>query len=231
VDGTVEAANIEAGGDLLVSSGILGDNRATIKSGGCIRVKYLESCVAYASKAVYADCVMTAHVFSDDVISVTTGRGTIIGGTLTAGRMIQARMIGSQAGMKTTLTLGELPYTQEKLQNDEMSLHNVRQELKELAEHMEELEEQQGLEGMGDKLAKARLRRSVLSMKENQLVKRKEAPPPEMPDLAKCRLECDTVYPVTSLKIGEDIWRVDDVRNHCKIGYDTETCSIKDVSV
>jgi hypothetical protein len=68
-------------------------------------------------------------------------------------------------------------------------------------------------------------------MKENQLVKRKEAPPPEMPDLAKCRLECDTVYPVTSLKIGEDIWRVDDVRNHCKIGYDTETCSIKDVSV
>jgi hypothetical protein len=231
VDGTVEAANIEAGGDLLVSSGILGDNRAIIKSGGCIRVKYLESCVAYAGKAVYADCVMTAHVFSDDVISVTTGRGTIIGGSLTAGRMIQAQMIGSQAGMKTSLVLGELPYTQEKLQNDENSLRNVRQELQELTGEIEKLEEQQGLEGMGDKLAKARLRRSVLSMKENQLVKRQEAPPPENPDLGKCRLECETIYPVTSLKIGEDTWRVDEVRNHCKIGYDMETCSIKDVQV
>jgi hypothetical protein len=232
VDGTVEAANVEAGGDLLVSSGILGDNRATIKSGGCVRVKYLESCVVYAAQAVYADCIMTARVFSDDLISVTTGRGTIIGGTLTAGRMIQAKMIGSQAGMKTELTLGERPYLLEKLHNDESSLQNIRQELQDLTITIEDLEMQQGMEaGMGDKLAKARLRRSVLSMKENQLMKRKEAPPPEPVELAKCRLECDTVYPLTIVKIGRDVWRATEVRSYCKLGYNPESFGIREVKV
>jgi hypothetical protein len=175
---------------------------------------------------------MTARVFSDDLISVTTGRGTIIGGTLTAGRMIQAKMIGSQAGMKTELTLGEQPYLMEKLHNDESNLQNIRQELQDLTIVIEDLEMQQGMEAdMGDKLAKARLRRSVLSMKENQLMKRKEAPPPEPLDLLKCRLECDTIYPVTNLKIGRDIWRATAMRRYCRLGYNPETYSIREVKV
>jgi hypothetical protein len=229
VDGTVEAANIEAGGDLIVSSGVLGDNRATIKSGGCIRVKYLESCVAYAAQGVYADCIVSSHVYSDDIISVTTGRGTIIGGTMTAARMIKARMIGSQANMKTALVLGELPYVQEKLRNGRADLKTVRQELKELNKELEFLEEQQGLEGMSERLAKTRLRRSVLCMKESQLRKRQGEEREMEADLSRCRLEADTIYPVTTLKISEDTWKAEDVRKACTVTYDTETGSIAEV--
>jgi hypothetical protein len=229
IDGTVEAANVEAGGDLIVSCGVLGDNRATIKSEGCVRAKYLESCVAYAGKGVYADCIMAAQIYSDDEISVTTGRGTVIGGTLTAARKINAHMIGSQSNMRTSLVLGVLPYSQEKLRNDEADLKTVRHEIKELNKTLDLMESQQGLAGMDEKLAKARLRKSVLSMKEDKLLKFQSSHQAVVPDLTKCRVECDTMYPGTSLKIQEDVWRAEDVCQNCKLGYDEETASIKEI--
>ena len=43
IDGLVEAAKIEAGGDVLISSGVLGDGSAQIICGGDLRAKYMES--------------------------------------------------------------------------------------------------------------------------------------------------------------------------------------------
>lgn len=231
VDGTVEAANVEAGGDLIVSSGVLGDNRAVIKSGGCIRVKYLESCVAYAAKGVYADCIISAHVYSDDCISVTTGRGTIIGGSMTAARLIKAKTIGSQAGMKTNLFLGTQPYAEEQRRTDEEELEKIYQEMEELSKTMDYLEEKQlfGSTDLDETLAKARLRKSVLYMKASQLMDRQDAREAAEPDLSKCRLECDIVYPVTNLKIESDLWRADSVKHRCRVVYDQETNCVKEL--
>jgi uncharacterized protein (DUF342 family) len=226
IEGTVEAANIEAGGDLIVSSGVLGDNRATIKSAGCIRVKYLESCVAYAAKEIFADCIMTAHVYSDEAICVTTGRGTVIGGSLTAAHTIKAKMLGSQANTRTAVTLGILPYSQEKMHNDRTDLKAIRAEMKELEYTIEELERQQGMEGMGEKLAKSRLRRNVLLMKESQLMKHQDAEQVIVPDLEKCRLECEVVYPITTVKIGDDLWRADQTTKRCTLCFDKDTGTI-----
>jgi uncharacterized protein (DUF342 family) len=231
-DGTVEAANIDAGGDIVVSCGVLGDNRATLKSGGCIRVKYLESCVTYAAKGVYADCIMSARVNSDDIISVTTGRGTVIGGTLTAGNKITAHMIGSQSGMKTSLVLGILPYNQEKLRNQQVDLRTVHRELEELTKNLDRLELQQDMDtemdDIDEKLAKMRLRKSVLSMKEEKLRKSQEQLQSVVSDLSKCRVECDIMYPGTSLKVQDASWWTDKIRKSCKLTYDEMTASIWD---
>jgi uncharacterized protein (DUF342 family) len=230
VDGTVEAANIDAGGDLIVSSGVLGDNRATIKSGGCVRVKYLESCVAYAGKGVFADCIMAANVYSDDSVSVTTGRGAIIGGNIVAARKITANIIGSQSGMKTSLTLGLLPYTQEKNRTIADDIKTIRQEMKELNKTLEYLESQQGMSaGVDEKFAKARLRKSVLTMKENKLVRTRDEQQNAAPDLSSCRVECGVIYPITSVKIHDDMWKVDKVRKACTLTYDKELASIREV--
>jgi uncharacterized protein (DUF342 family) len=226
IDGTVEAANVEAGGDLIVSCGVLGDNRATIKSGGNIRVKYLENCVAYAGKDVFADCIMSARVYSDGTISAATGRGTVIGGSLTAGYAVKARIIGSQGGMKTYITLGELPYNQERAHNDESDLRAVQQELKELRKTLSYLEEHHGLEGMDEQLAKAHLRKSVLSIKENKLLKDFDMDQSATPDLSKCHLQCEMIYPVTYVKIGDDNQRIDQILHRCSFGYDEETGTI-----
>jgi hypothetical protein len=65
-------------------------------------------------------------------------------------------------------------------------------------------------------------------MKENQLQKRLEEEETARPDLAKCRLECDMVFPGTSLKIEDDTWRADRARKSCKMGYNVSRYCIED---
>lgn len=90
IDGMVEGAVIDAGGDIIIRKGVLGDGRAVIKSQRSVNAQFLENCVVYAKDSVIASSILTANVYSDDQIVVRTGRGTIIGGKLTAGNLISA---------------------------------------------------------------------------------------------------------------------------------------------
>lgn len=228
VDGLVEAANIEAGGDVLVTCGVLGDNRALLKAGGDLRAKYLENCVAYAGKCVHADCIIASQVFSDDGIDATSGRGTVIGGTLIAAHTIKARIIGSESGRETDITLGTLPYVQNELDDIETDLHAIHTEMEELEKDLQFLENNAGMQGGNEKLAKARLRKSVISMKEQKLLKRREKLELMVPDLSKCRLECSTLHPITTLTVQGLIWRPEMTRHSCKVSYDPKTGEFKE---
>ena len=230
VDGIVEAATVEAGGDIVITRGVVGDNRALLRSHGTVRVKYLENCVVYAAKGIYADCIMNAQIFSDDVISVMSGRGSVIGGALTAARLIQARMIGAQSGRRTELRLGVLPYVQSELQNIQEDLRVLEREREQLDKELSYLESKQGLEGSSGKIAKARIRRSVLGIKEQQLNKHKEQLTPMEAHIAKCRMECDMVYPGTTLTVGELGWSTRQTRRYCKVVYDIRTGELKEIS-
>lgn len=229
VDGMVEAATIEAGKDLIITRGVVGDNRALLKSGGCVRVKYLENCVVYAAKQVFADCIMNSRIFSDDAISVMSGRGSIIGGALTAAYTIKARMIGAQSGRRTELRLGVLPYVQNEIQDIEGDLSDIHNEQSELDRELAYLEKSQGLQGVSEKMAKARMRRSVLGMKELQLKKRKEQLEPMEPDLSLCRMECDVIYPITSLTVNDTSWTARQIIKPCKVVYDFKTEELKEL--
>lgn len=222
VDGLVEAATIEAGGDLTITRGVVGDNRAFLKSNGCVRVKYLENCVVYAGKTVYADCIMNSQIFSDVSIEVLSGRGSVIGGALTAAEKIKAKMIGAQSGRRTELTLGVLPFVQNELSSIEGDLEANEKEKEELDKQLNYLERAQGLEGASAKLAKIRMRRTVLNMKEQNLMKRREKLEPMVPDISRCRLECDEVYPITNLTVLEAVWTAKEIRRHCRIAYDSQ---------
>lgn len=221
IDGLVEAATVEAGADLIITRGVLGDNRALIKSGGTIRAKYLENCVAYAGSCIFADCVMSSQIFSDDRISVMGGRGTIIGGAMTAAYKVEARIIGSQSGTKTEVTLGVLPYVQDELRNIEEDMRAVQKERSELEKMLSYMEESEGMEGSSPKLAKARLRRSVLAIKEDKLTKRRQELEPMSLDLSQCRLECGTVFPVMILQIGGLRETIQTARKRCIASYDS----------
>ncbi len=222
IDGLVEAATIDAGTDLIITRGVGGDNRALIRSKGSVRAKYLENCVVYAKGSVYADCIMNSQVFSDNSIHVCSGRGSVIGGALTAAEQIQAKMIGAQSGRRTEITLGVFSLQKEELQDIEQDMEVNRAEIKELDEQLRLLEKEQGLEGSDARLAKLRMRQSVLEMKAEQLCKRHEKVETMVPELTKCRLECDTIYPITTITVHNATWTARDIRMNCRISYDTQ---------
>lgn len=229
IDGLVEAATVEAGTDVVITRGVVGDNRALIRSGGFVRVKYLENCVVYAKDGVYADCIMNSQIFSDGVIEVCTGRGSVIGGAMTAAQSIRAKMIGAESGRRTELTLGTYPYVQNELLNIEEDVEANRLERDELNRTLAHLELQQGLEGSSAKLAKARMRRSVLDIKEKQLESRREKlEAVTLPDVTRCKLEADAIYVGTSLTVHDAVWKAPKTLIHCRILYDPEEHILKE---
>ena len=226
VDGIVEAASVESGGDMTITRGVVGDNRAVLKCGGVFRVKYLENSRVYAGGSVYADCIMTSEVYSDQSIEVVEGRGSIIGGTLTAGELIRANMIGAQSGRKTELTLGVLPYTEHEREMLRKSVNEIEREI-EMIEG-----ERRHMEVMGDK-AKAEERRArlpLLQLKASRLAKKAEDLK-EQVDPAKCRLECATVYPVTVVQLGSLKWVADQIHRQCKLIYDAQSRTLRELSL
>lgn len=96
VDGVIEACIIEAGKNIVVSSGIQGQNSAIIKAHKCVYAKYLENCKVYAKEDVYADCIIGCNIYSNGSIKATTGRGAIIGGTICSSKEVLANSIGSK---------------------------------------------------------------------------------------------------------------------------------------
>lgn len=227
VDGLVEGATIEAGGDIIVANGVLGDNKALLKSKGSVRARYLENCVVYSGDCTYAECIMASRIFSDNRICVTSGRGTVIGGGLTAAASIQASIIGTKSGRETEIILGVLPYVQEEMRNIDIDRQAIQKELEELDRQLRYIENRQGIAGSSDPLAKGRLRKSVLVMKEAKLAQRRQELESKRPNLSQCRLECGTVYPATRLTIGSAFRVIDQLWTKCTAVYDLERCEIK----
>jgi uncharacterized protein (DUF342 family) len=172
---------------------------------------------------------MTSQIFSDDTINVTSGRGSIIGGTMTAAYSIRANMVGAHSGRRTELTLGALPYIQTELQNIEEELTTLRTEISKIERDLMFLEGVGGLGSDDPRLTKMRMRRSMLTMKEKKLVSQQEKLSPIHPELSKCRFEAGVVHPVTALTIQNDTWVVREIRHRCRLIYDVNNEQIKEI--
>lgn len=231
IDGLVEAAKVEAGGDVLISSGVLGDGSAQIICGGDLRAKYLESCVAYVGKSAFADCVMSSQMYCDDTIQIISGRGAIIGGTTVVGNKIKAKIVGTDSGRKTELELGTQTYIKMKYSQEIAELKEAMNELTRLDRDISFLEKKLKLqEKQSDevdtvteqRLATALLSKNGVCARIDELTKVQKEIEDKKPDLAKCRFECDTVYPPTMLLIGGAIWKFEEIKNHCAGWLDKE---------
>lgn len=216
IDGLVEAATIEAGGDLLISSGVVGDNRAVLRSAGNVRAKYLESCQVYAGRSVYADCVVASQICCDGSVIVTSGRGSIIGGNLIAGESVRAKMIGARSGRQTEITLGEFPYTEEELKTIETEITQTQSEKESLETKILDMER---CEVVGERIAKAKIKKVALDVKLGKLEKQKSKQSERKPDLAQCSIVCEAIYPITKIEIGQYAGYIDNVRYQYKVRY------------
>lgn len=141
VDGVVEAANIVAGGKIIIKRGIQGMNKGTLQAGGNILCRFIESAVVHSGANIEADAIMHSEVSAKNEIHVAGKKGLIVGGTVRAGSLIESMTIGSPMGSATTLAVGDDPQLQDrikeleeenkKLEVDEKRLHQVLDAMKE----------------------------------------------------------------------------------------------------
>jgi uncharacterized protein (DUF342 family) len=115
VNGTVEKAELDAEGDIIVHQGITGRGNGIIRAGKTLAARFIENTVIEAGDTVIAsDGIINSRVDAGGRIICQGKRATIVGGRLRAGEEINAKILGSPtAGTETICEVGEDPKTKE----------------------------------------------------------------------------------------------------------------------
>lgn len=103
VKGTVENAEVRAGGNIELLSGITGSE---LYCEGDLTCRFIESCNVFVKGEITAEYILNSNIKCGKSIKTVGRRAKIIGGSCLAGHNIVTTTIGSIANVKTKLELG-----------------------------------------------------------------------------------------------------------------------------
>lgn len=148
VDGLVEAATIECGGKLVAAGGFAGREQGSAQVGGNLEGRYLDNIKAI----IGGDLIIDREVVNCDLQingQINAPNSSFIGGKLCATGQVKVASLGSPAGVRTTLILGQVP----KLELFVGKLSPILQDLTGQRDKM--LAKQKLLEALGDRATPA----------------------------------------------------------------------------
>lgn len=151
VDGIVEACTLEAGKDIILRSGMLGGNKASVKTKGSITAKFFEFTRIECAGDIRADVLMDCQVQCFGKIIMNGKRGSIIGGHTHGVRGIEVTTLGNDAEKKTVIMAGASPEEYAKLKQLEKTIQELSQGLAQIDEGLRKFEELEKARGVSYK--------------------------------------------------------------------------------
>ncbi|WP_425060883.1 hypothetical protein SCACP_16400 [Sporomusa carbonis] len=121
-EGNVEIAGNVSGGvvegkNVIVRMGIQGMHRGYIKAVENLVTKYIENATVYAGKdVIVSDVILHSQVSAAKRVIVEERRGLIVGGQVSAGEEIRAKIIGTNSATNTDIEVGVNPQLREEYQ-------------------------------------------------------------------------------------------------------------------
>ena len=122
VNGVVEGAYIEAGGQIVLKRGMQGMNKGLLKANGNVITKFLENAEVIAGGYVSTESILHSKVSAKGEIIVGGKRGFVTGGEIRSGTMITVKTAGSQMGTMTLLEVGIDPKVLEEFRELEKKI-------------------------------------------------------------------------------------------------------------
>jgi hypothetical protein len=220
--GSVGNCHIEAGGDIVISQGVMGRDEGEIISNKSVWARFLQNVNVTAEQYVVVnDNIMNSNVTAMQKILLKGKRASIIGGHLFATEEITAKTVGSSGGgIETVLEVGFDPKAKRRLQELQEMQSNAVKELEEIDLNISTLENQK------------KVRRSLPKEKEenlesfrNQRVELMESNEKMMAEINEinerlrelkvvgCVNVSGTVYPGAKILVRDEM---DEVRSECK---------------
>jgi uncharacterized protein (DUF342 family) len=104
VTGNVEDAEIHCKGNVIIKGGFIGRGDGVINALGDVTVKYVvNQKINCGGDITIGGEVVNAHIHARDKIEMIGSKAKVVGGVLTARRLIKATTIGADAGTRTVL--------------------------------------------------------------------------------------------------------------------------------
>lgn len=106
VIGHVEAADLIAGGNVVLQNGMQGGGKGHIIAGKEVSGKFFEQVNIKADGSVNANAIMHCNITTKEEVIVSGKRGVIVGGVINAVSGVTATIIGSMAEVQTDINIG-----------------------------------------------------------------------------------------------------------------------------
>lgn len=206
--GIVEGAQLEAGGSIYISGGIVGFAKASIQAKGDIIASYINQGQVHAGKNIeVAGSILHSVCFATGSVHSLTG--SIIGGLISAGDHVKAKDIGNASHTKTEIQIGinDRYSEEEKRIRGEMDVTNAQLEkvlliLRKLSEKYKRtstLSEDEILLLKRDKLTQTELTKK-LELLESELI---ELSSKQNEATAKSLIATGSLYPNVYVQFGK----------------------------
>ena len=138
IDGTVEACTLEAGKDIILRGGMLGGNKASVKTKGNIFAKFFENTHIEAEGNIQADVIMNCIVDCHSKVVLSGRRASIIGGEIHAVQGVEAYSIGNEAEAKTYIYTGAEMSIHTRAAQLEKKIADIKAEINKIEKGLEQ---------------------------------------------------------------------------------------------
>lgn len=109
IEGTVEAANLTAGGDIILKRGIQGSQKANVVCRGDLYADFIEHTHAQAGGNVEANIILNSQIEAEGKVILTGKKGTLVGGNVHGTKGIDCKELGNDVEVKTIVHAGCMP--------------------------------------------------------------------------------------------------------------------------
>lgn len=209
IDKVVEGAEIIAGGNIILQHGIQGMNKGTLSAGGNITATFIESATVHAGGTVQTDAILHSTVTATGNIEVSGRNGYIIGGAVRAGKGIEAKIIGSEMGTNTVVSVGSDPILVARIEELKKDIMESNQNKNKLGQLLTALRKRQEIDGKLDpdktELLQKTMKNSIMldsHIKEARAEFEECSSKIVKSDDAKIKIT-GTIYPGVKLEIGD----------------------------
>ena len=147
IHGSVEAVTLNAGGDVILSRGIQGGQKAMVTAKGNVFADFIEHTNVKTGGSVHANSIINSNILANGRVSVTGRRGSLIGGYTHGLQGVDATSIGNEAEVRTTVHAGFLPENQKKFLVLKKSDADLTQDIADLMEELKLLQRNRMIPG------------------------------------------------------------------------------------
>lgn len=129
IDGVVEDALVQAGGQIIVKRGIHGMARGVLSAKGNIIIAFIENARVFSEGYIETGSIIYSEVNAAEYVRVIDHKGFIVGGVIRAGSKVESNIIGSDMGASTKIEVGMAPEKKQRYNQLKNQINDLNQRI------------------------------------------------------------------------------------------------------
>ncbi|MBE5900992.1 MAG: DUF342 domain-containing protein [Lachnospiraceae bacterium] len=210
IDGIVEAADITAGKDIVLKSGLMGNSHALLITKGNLYAKFVEYTNIDVRGNINAESLLSCDVVCGEKVIIEGKHGSIVGGIVRAVGGVVVNSLGNEVELRTEVAVGAEGDVYRRYKMLEQKLANSRKQLEIIDEKIKEIDKENSRKSVMDRPKSDPRKVSLLRSKihENSVLQEDQLEKEELESVI-ARAEganiqvLATVHPGTCVRIDE----------------------------